>query len=90
MADINVTIQGCDDAVFMWDGENVSLTQAGGTFSTTIAADAKSTHVYGVIVFGTVGGPWSATVKAPTHTNNHSGHMSAAGFDMSGTITFEV
>lgn len=91
MAQVTAKITGASrGAVFTWNTKLVPLVDmGGGSFQGTIQSN-PGTFIYALVLFGSPGDPWSATVSDGTTTNNHAGHMSPSGYDTTGDTAFTV
>jgi hypothetical protein len=91
MAQITVSITGVSrGATFTWDAKLMPLVDMGGGAFNTAFQSALGTHIYAIVVFGSPGDAWTATVTDGTTTHNHAGHMSPGGFDTTGDTAFTV
>jgi hypothetical protein len=92
MKQIAFAIKGVSQqAVVTFNGQLVPLVNAGGgSFSGAVQVN-PGVFVYSIVVFGSPGDPWTATVTCPgSSTQNFSGHMSPAGNDTTGDTAFKV
>ena len=87
MADITATVTGASRSASMtWDGSLKSMTNnSSAAFSTPAGF-----HIYAIVLAGSPGDAWTAKVTDGTTTQNHSGHMSPAGFDTTGDTGFNA
>lgn len=91
MTQVTVNIAGASrGATFTWNAKQIPLVDAGGGSFSGALQSPPGTFVYAIVVFGSPGDAWTATVTAGTNTNNHSGHMSPAGFDTTGDTAITV
>jgi hypothetical protein len=91
MAQISVSITGVSrGATLTWDATLMPLVDMGGGNLNTAFQSAPGTHIYAIVVFGSPGDAWTATVTDGTTTHNHAGHMSPGGFDTTGDTAFTV
>jgi hypothetical protein len=91
MAQVTVTIGGVSRAaVFSWDQQMKPLVDMGGGNFTTAFDSPAGVFLYSIVVFGSPGDAWTATVTDGTTTHNHAGHMSPAGGDTTGDTAFMV
>jgi hypothetical protein len=79
------------DATVTWNNNLIGLNDlGGGNFAGSVQSD-PGIFVYAIVVFGSPGDAWTASVSADGSTTfNHSGHMSPGGFDTTGDTAFEV
>jgi len=91
VAQVTVKIAGVSrGATFTFDQQLVPLVDGGGgNFSGAVNTPA-GTFLYAIVVFGSPGDPWTATVTDGTTTHNFAGHMSPAGFDTTGDTAITV
>ena len=89
MAQVTVRLTGVSrGATWTWDARLIPLVDTGGgNFSGAIQSNA-GTFIYAIVVFGSPGDSWTATVSDGTTTHNHAGHMSPSGFDTTGDTAF--
>jgi len=91
MAQVTVNITGASrGATFTWNAKLVPLVDMGGGSFSGVVQSNPGTFIYAIVVFGSPGDAWTATVTDGTTTHNHAGHMSPGGFDTTGDTAFTV
>ena len=91
MSQITVKINGASrGATFTWNQNLIPLIDMGGGSFNAVFQSNPGTFIYAIVVFGSPGDPWTASVTDGTTTHNHAGHMSPAGFDTTGDTAFTV
>lgn len=91
MAQVTLNITGASRAAtFTWNAKLVPLVDmGGGAFSGAVQSN-PGTFIYAIVVFGSPGDAWTATLTDGTTTHNHAGHMSPGGLDTTGDTAFTV
>ncbi len=88
VARITTRITGASrSASFYWDGERVPLVHSGDRYEAQFQSSAGK-HIYALQLFGDPGDAWNATVTDGKSTQNHGGHMSPGGMDVTGDSIF--
>lgn len=92
MKQVTFTIKGVSrQAVVTWNGQLIALVDLGGGNFSGAVQSAPGIFVYSIVVFGSPGDAWAATVACDgSSTQNFSGHMSPAGNDTTGDTAFRV
>jgi hypothetical protein len=91
MSLVTVTVTGASrSAALTWKGAPKPLGTTGGGNWAVSFQEAAGPAEYSISVNGNPTDPWTAKVTDGTTTNNHSGHMSAAGSDGTGKTRFQV
>jgi hypothetical protein len=91
MSQMTVKIAGVSrGAALTWNQNLVPLVDMGGGNLSASFTSVPGNFLYAIVVFGSPGDPWTATLTDGTTTHNHAGHMSPSGYDTTGDTAFPV
>src|SRR5579859_2322606 len=81
LATITITVNTGSDPQVTWAGKKVGCAStSAGVYTCSLQNIGAGTYVYAIVVWGSPGEAWSATVKGGQREFDHSGHMSPAGY----------
>ena len=91
VAQVTVQINGASRAAtLVWDQNPLSLADRGTGNYEAVFPSTPGKHLYSILVFGSPGDHWTATLTAGKSTQNHEGHLSPAGTATTGDTLFNV